>query len=134
MLSPTGSHVFEENIKDKNNCLTEKTIILNYLLKQISQKSNSYTHSSPLDRFYKRMSGIVSHLSEPLLEAISLQETPIYEGINRIEALESYHLKLKICNILSDLNQILEQSSTKLSPEVIEETLLDALLTVRNEL
>lgn len=129
VYNPYGKiHIKGPEFLNRSNVQSEKTLILKHLLEQISQKNN-LNYSSALDRFYKRLSYILSHTAEPLLDALILHETPTYSITDKKLLIESYQLKNKILSILETLQETLQEANLKLPPELIEETILDAILS-----
>ena len=85
-------------------------------------------YTSPLDRFYKRLKNIVHSLSLPLLESLFLTETRIYKSLTKQQLIDSVEYKSKFKNLLKDLSFLFKEAEEKLPPEIVEETLLGAIL------
>jgi len=115
---------------NRSNIQAERALILNYITDQITQE-NSLDYLSPLDRFYKRISYIISHTSEPLMEALSLQETPVYSSVEKSHLIKAYKLKMEIVQILENLREVIKDASLSITPELVEETILDAIISAQ---
>lgn len=127
--NPYGNiHVKGPDFLNRSNIQTEKTLLLTYIFEQLIFE-NSYFPKSSLDRFWHRMSCIISNVSEPLLEALSLQETPIYATINKKQLIEAHEFKIKILNHLKILKEEIKTANLTLPSEIVEESILDAILS-----
>lgn len=129
MWNPNGkNHVkgpdFLLNVKEQ----VKNSSILNYLYENIS-KINEKTHLTPLNRFYKRLMGIVTNASQPLLEAFSLQSKPDYSNLTKKEILKTMEFKDKIKFQLNALNETVKHANLDLPQEIVEDILVDAIIT-----
>ena len=120
-------HIKGPEFLNRSNIQSEKTVLLKHMLNNVNLDVNE-SYKSPLDRLYKRLSYLIAHTSEPLLETLSLQETPNFSSLPKEQMLETFHLKNKIIQHLKELKNTLLEASYKLPPELVEETILDAIL------
>jgi hypothetical protein len=83
--NPYGSqHIRGPEFLNRSAVQTEKASLLTYffnIASKIVEENTKYT--SPLDRLYKRMSGMIASVAEPLLEAFCLQQTPDYGNLSK---------------------------------------------------
>jgi len=125
--NPYGkNHIKGPEFLNRSNIQSERALVLNYMINQLVQENLNY--KSPLDRFYKRTSLLISNISQPLLEALSLQETPVYCQVDKKQLTESFELRQNIIKKLKELNSLVSEANLKLPPELVEESILDAIL------
>jgi hypothetical protein len=105
----------------------QKSTILSYLYEKIS-KINESTVLSPLNRFYKRLAGIIGNSGEPLLEALQLQQTPSYVKLTKDQNLLAFDLKERLKKQYSDINESVKLANAALPSEVVENILIDAII------
>jgi hypothetical protein len=105
----------------------EKSTILSYLYENISKISDSKI-ISPLNRFYKRLAGIVANSGEPLLEALQLQNTPIYENLTKEQNIMAFDLKERLKEQYKQINESVKYANTALPCELVEQILLDIII------
>ena len=131
MFNPYGTvHVRGPEYLNNAALKTEKAAILTYLFNMIgSVLEEGNVYKSPLDRLYKRMAGIISSITEPLIEALSLQETPTYKDMSKEQLIKSVEFKNKFKKELESLSKVMLEASDHLPQEVVEKTLVDAIMT-----
>jgi hypothetical protein len=112
------------NVKEQS----EKSAILNYLYENVS-KIQDVKYMSPLNRFYKRLSGIISSTTQPLLEALSLQTKPTYANLSKEQNIKAFELKERLLENYKQLNNTIKQANLTLPQEIVEEILIDAILS-----
>jgi hypothetical protein len=127
MYNPFGkTHVrgpeFLANVKEH----TEKSVILNYLFENIN--INSDTYNSPLNRFYKRMCGIIANASQSLMEALSLQNKPTYSNLSKEQNLKVFEIKSRLSDQYKSINETIKYANLSLPQEIVEEILIDAIM------
>jgi hypothetical protein len=110
----------------------EKSTILTYLYENISKLSGS-TQISPLNRFYKRLAGIIANASEPLLEALQFQATPRYDKLTKEQTITAFELKGRLKEQFSELTESIKYANTSLPQEIVEQILLDVIISGRDE-
>jgi len=130
VYNPYGKiHVSAPDFLNRSNLKSENAVLLHYFLKRTTTiEVLGENYKSPLDRFYKRLKGIVLNLSLPLLEALFLTETHLYKSLSKQQIVESVEFKGRFKNILRDLSSLIREAEEKLPPEMVEETLLNAIL------
>jgi hypothetical protein len=111
---------------------TEKCVILNYLLEKLKIKED-LVYSSPLDRFYKRVVSIISRFGEPLLETLQLQEKPTYKNLDKEQLIQVIEHKQNISKNLKNIKDIVEKANYQLPPELVEEIIVDAIMSSNGE-
>ncbi len=110
----------------------EKSTILSYLYENLS-KLNATPIISPLNRFYKRLAGILANAGQPLLEALELQETPSYDKLSREQNVLAFELKERLKKQYKDINESVKYANTALPQEVVEKILLSVIISNRDE-
>ena len=132
MCNPYGnSHVKGAEFLNRSAIQTEKATILTYILNTASSLLQENTmYKSPLDRFYKRIASIIASVSEPLLEALCLQETPTYKDLSKKQLIETFEFKKKFKKELEVFTDVIADASLKLPPEIVEKILMDAILDI----
>ena len=130
VYNPYGKiHVSAPDFLNRSNLKSENAVLLHYFLrKTTSSEVLGEGYKSPLDRFYKRLKGIVLNLSLPLLEALFLTETHLYKSLSKQQIIDSVELKGQFKNVLYDLASLIKEAEKKLPLEMVEETLLNAIL------
>jgi hypothetical protein len=113
------------NVKEQ----TEKSAVLNYLYENINN-DQQLEHTSPLNRFYKRLCGIISNAGQPLLEAFSLQSKPTHSNLSKDQTIKAFELKERISTQYKELNETIKHANLALPQEIVEEILVDAIMTV----
>ena len=129
LFNPYGKmHVRGPEFLNRSSVKTEKAAVLSYIFNFASNLINENEgYKSPLDRLYKRLAGIIASTAEPLLEAFCLQETPTYGKLSKKELIQAVDFKLKFKKQLSELNNTISEASLALPPEIVENTLIDAI-------
>jgi hypothetical protein len=102
--------------------------VLNYLTEKLKIK-NDLNYSSPLDRFYKRISSLITNLSEPLLEAFYMLEKPSYKNLNKDQLVTAIESKNVLIGKLSEIKDILSEINLVLPTEIVEEIIVDAIIS-----
>jgi hypothetical protein len=110
----------------------EKSLVLSYLYENISKVAN-FTANSPLNRFYKRLAGIVANAGEPLLEALRLQQTPTYEKLTKEQSIFAFELKDRLKHQFLQINESVKHANTGLPQEIVEQILLDVIISNKDE-
>jgi hypothetical protein len=107
---------------------TQKSAVLSYLYENISN-DNVDAPLTPLSRFYKRLCGIISNLSQPLMEAFSLQSKPSYADLPKEYSIKVFELKERLVEQCKGLNETIKHANLALPQEIVEEILIDAIIT-----
>lgn len=130
--NPYGKiHVRGPEFLNRSAIKTEKAAVLSYVLNIASSfLTECETFSSPLDRLYTRIAGMISSIAEPLLEAFSFRETPTYGDLTKDQLIKAVELKKKISSNLKDFNETLFMASLSLPQEIVEKTLIDAITDI----
>lgn len=105
----------------------EKSTILSYLYENISKLTEKKA-ISPLNRFYKRLAGIIANSGEPLLEALQLQQTPSYGNLTKEQNIVAFELKDRLKKQYSAINESVKYANTALPQEIVEQILLDTIM------
>jgi len=129
MWNPNGkNHVkapdFLANVREQ----VKNSSILSYLYENLIKLNNEY-HLTPLSRFYKRLMGIVTNSSQPLLEAFSLQSKPNYANLSKKDILKTIEFKEKIKFQLNSLNETIKYANLDLPQEIVEDILVDVIIS-----
>lgn len=106
----------------------EKSAILNYLYENIT-KEQEVSHMTPLNRFYRRLCGIISNASQPLLEAFSLQSKPKYTNLTKEQTIKVFELRERIKEQYQQFNETIKYANLALPQEIVEEVLIDAIIS-----
>jgi hypothetical protein len=112
------------NVKEQS----EKSVILKYLFENLTKIEN-VPYTSALNRFYKRLCGIISNASQPLLEAFSLQSKPVYSNLSKEQTMKAFELKERLVRQYKDINETIKHANLSLPQEIVEEILVDAIMT-----
>lgn len=112
------------NVKEQ----TEKSAILSYLYENLL-RDEPQRPLTPLSRFYKRLLGIITNASQPLLEALSLQSKPNLSNLTKEDHLKAYDLKNKLTYQYQELLETLKHANLSLPQEVVEEIVVDAIMS-----
>ena len=107
---------------------TEKSVILNYLYENVTNEQE-IKHTSPLNRFYKRLYGIISNASQPLLEAFSLQTMPKYTSLSKEQTIKAFELRERIKEQYKEFTETVKYANLALPQEIVEEILVDAIIS-----
>jgi hypothetical protein len=110
----------------------EKSTILSYLYENISKLTDDHV-KTPLNRFYKRLAGIIANSGEPLLEALQLQQTASYTNLTKEQNLFAFDLKERLKHQFKELNESVKHANTGLPKEVVEQILLDVIISDKDE-
>jgi hypothetical protein len=129
LFNPFGkNHVrgpeYLANVKEQ----TEKSAILNYLYENLIKEDESKP-LTPLSRFYKRLMGIITNASQPLLEALSLQSKPAFSNLSKEDHLRVCELKKKLIYQYEQLSETIKQAGLTVPQEIVEDVILDAIMT-----
>lgn len=119
---------FLANVKES----VEKSTILKYLYETVSNFTES-TIQSPLNRFFKRLSGIIANSGEPLLEALQLQESSSYVNLTKEQNLVAFELKERLQEQYDQISNSVKYAHTALPKEIVEKILLDVIMSNKNE-
>ena len=134
MFNPYGkNHVRGPEYLNRAIVKTEKAVVLNYVLNKMNVTTVEETYSSPLDRFYKRIVGIMSHVMEPLLEALSLNSTSAYGKISKHQILKAVDFKQKFKKHFSEMSKLVYEANLELPPEIVEEYLIEAIIDSQDD-
>jgi hypothetical protein len=132
LYNPYGKvHVRGPEFLNRSSVLAEKASVLKYMLNKIENKEllpEQTVYKSPLDRFYKKITNIVTLISEPLLEALKIRELPSHVKLSKENLISSYKYKQKFKNILEQLSETITEANLSLPPELVEESLIHAII------
>lgn len=112
------------NVKEQ----VEKSVILNYLYENVT-KEQKVAYISPLSRFYKRLSSIIANTSQPLLEVFNLQSKPKYSNLSKEQTIKAFEIKERLNEQFNDINSTLKHANLVLPQEIVEEILIDAIIS-----
>jgi hypothetical protein len=107
---------------------TEKSAVLNYLYENVTNKQEM-THMTPLNRFYKRLYGIISNASQPLLEAFNFQTKPKYTNLTKEQTIKAFELRERLQEQYKQLTETVKHANLALPQEIVEEILVDAIIS-----
>lgn len=129
MFNPFGkNHVrgpeFTASVREQ----VEKSTMLSYLYENIN-KDDPNRPLTPLSRFYKRLMGIVSNSSQPLLEALNLQSRPTYTSLSKEHNIKAFELKERLKEQFKQLNETVKHANISLPQEIVEEILVDVIIS-----
>jgi len=122
------NHISGGEFLNRGNVQTEKAVVLNYFFNKLKKKPLMETYKSPLDRLYNRVASILYSIAEPLLEALSLQETSIYSKLSKQDLINAHDYKMKFALQFKEFNKIVEEAYKNLPPEIVEESLAEAIM------
>jgi hypothetical protein len=129
LFNPFGKiHVRGPEFLTNSKQQVEKSAVLSYLYENISKDAPD-SPLTPLSRFYKRLCGIISNVGQPLLEALSLQERPTYANLSKEYNIKAFELKERLVEQYKQLNETLNHANLSLPQEVVEEILVDAIIS-----
>jgi hypothetical protein len=111
------------NVKEQ----TEKSVILNYLYENLSNKEEEIVRS-PLKRFYNRLHGIISEASQPLLQVLNLQVKPDYTNLTKEQNIKVFELRERLIEQYKEINKTIKHANLSLPQELVEEVLVDAIM------
>lgn len=131
VYNPYGKfHVAAPDFLNRSVIKTEKAALLDYFLdKAYSPDILGENYKSPLDRFYKRLKDFILNSSLPLIESLILSETRVFSYQSREQLIESVDLKNSFKKTLKELRYQIQEASKTLPPELVEESLLNAILS-----
>jgi hypothetical protein len=129
IFNPFGkNHVrgpeFLANVKEQ----VKNSIILSYLYESIIKSEQSNAVLTPLSRFYKRLSGFVTSLGQPLLESFQFQSKPSYSNLQKEHTILAFELKERIQEQIKSLNETIKQANISLPQEIVEDIIVDAIM------
>lgn len=110
----------------------QKSAVLTQLFERFSINPEK-GYKSPLDRLYKRLAGTIAELSEPFLEAFSLQEMPILEKLEPEQQEITTQISQRLDEQISDLRKTLKYANLSLPTEIVENLLISATLKADEE-
>jgi len=79
------------------------------------------------------LAGILANAGQPLLEALELQHTPTYEKLSREQNVLAFELKERLKKQYKDINESVKYANTALPQEIVENILLDVIISNRDE-
>ena len=144
IFSPTNTHVHMDNT---NSCIycgskyvgsgcmfnpygkihIKSPEFVNRVHEQVKKGSlNKYL--TPLSRFYKRLSEMISSSGTFLLETFELQNKPSFTNLNKDQYILATELKKRISTHYNDINETLKIANANLPEEVVEKVLTDAII------
>jgi len=128
--NPYGNqHVRGPEFLNRSAVQTEKASLLTYFFNIASKMiEEGSKYNSPLDRLYKRMSGLIASVAEPLLEAFCLQQTPDYGNLSKKELVATIDFRKKFEKNIQDLSKTINEAGHYLPQEIVEKTLVDAIM------
>ena len=131
IYNPYGKvHVSAPDFLNRSVLKTEKAALLDYFLNKMQkQEVLGENYKSPLDRFYKRLKNIILNFSSPIIESLILSETKVLAHLSKQQLIDSVEYKKKFSLTLSSLREQIKEASRKLPPEIVEESLLSAILS-----
>ena len=131
LFNPYGNiHITSPEFLNRSAIQTEKASLLSYFFNSVSTISES-EYKSPLDRLYKRVSAIIASAAEPFIEAFRFQETPLYENVSKQDFIKILEFKKRFSSDLKQLKRSLEEANLNFSKEIVEKTLKDAILDIK---
>lgn len=129
VYNPYGKiHIKGPEFLNRTDIQTEKALILKYMLLKLNENFNN-SYKSPLDRFYKRITYLISKTSEPFLEALNLSESSVINSTDKQQLLNAYKFQTETVKILSQLKALIKEAGLNMPPEIVEESLLNAILS-----
>lgn len=117
--SPEFLNRVHEQVKD--------SIILNYLYEKV-KNTNLNKYLTPLGRFYKRLSEMISTNGTSLLEVFEIQNKPSFTNLSKEHYIQATELKNRLNKHYNDINETLKLANANLPEEVIEKILIDAIM------
>jgi len=128
IYNPYGkNHVKSPEFLNRVHEQTKKSSVLAYLYEKVKNLKN-VKYLTPLSRFYKRLSEIISNSGEPLLEAFELQNKPSFDGISKEQYIEANNIKNRLVEQYSEINKTITRANLFLPNEIVEEILIDAIM------
>jgi uncharacterized protein YjgD (DUF1641 family) len=128
LYNPYGkTHVKSPEFLNRIQEQIKKSSVLAYLYEKLKTLTNVKT-LSPLNRFYKRLSEIISNSGQPLLEAFELQHKPTFDSISKQQFMEAINVKNKLVEQYSEINETIKKANLFLPSEIVEEILIDAII------
>lgn len=130
--NPYGDmHVRGPEFLNRASVQSEKAAVLTYIFNIASTLlAEGESYSSPLDRLYKRMASVIASVTEPLLEALCLQESPTYGKLSKPELIKTVEFKNKFKKQLESFTETVREASLALPHEIVEKTLIDAIMNL----
>lgn len=128
MFNPYGKiHIKSPEFLNRVHEQVKDSMILNYLYEKVKKGSlNKYL--TPLSRFYKRLSEMISSSGTFLLETFELQNKPSFTNLNKDQYILATELKKRISTHYNDINETLKIANANLPEEVVEKVLTDAIM------
>jgi hypothetical protein len=117
--SPEFLNRVQEQVKD--------SIVLSYLYEKVKQ-TNLNKYITPLSRFYKRLSEIISSTGSCLLEVFEMQNKSNFTNLNKEHYIQATEIKKRLIKHYSEINETLKIANANLPEEVIEKILIDAIM------
>ncbi len=105
-----------------------KSALCSYLLQQMIDDPTLMESTSPLDRFYSRVAMLLSHTGQPFMDALHLDGRDIKAQLTKEQVIEAFELRKLLESKFSEITEILEKSNQSLPVEIIEESIIEALL------
>jgi hypothetical protein len=128
IYNPYGkNHVKSPEFLNRVHEQTKKSCVLSYLYEKLKGFSTS-KQFTPLSRFYKRLSEIISNSGEPLLEAFELQSKPTFSSLNKEQYVEANNIKKRLIEQYQEISKTINRANTFLPNEIVEEILIDAII------
>ena len=106
-----------------------KSVVCSYLLNKMTDDVVEESVSSPLNRFYHRVASLLSHTGQPFTDALCLDDRNIKAQLTKEQVIEAFELKKLLESKLAEIHEILSKVNQSLPVEVVEESLIEAILT-----
>lgn len=132
LFNPYGkNHVKSPEFLNRVHEQIKNSSVLVYLYEKVKGLSLS-SKISPLGRFYKRLSEIISNSGQPLLEAFELQSKPTINNLSKQEYVEANLIKKRLTEQYLEVSKTLKRANAFLPNEIVEEILINAIMDIRD--
>jgi hypothetical protein len=130
IFNPFGkNHVrgpeFLANVKEQ----TKNSTILSYLYESILNSDKSNAPMTPLNRFFRRLAGIVGTLGQPLLESFQYQSKPTFSQIPKEQTILAFEIKERLEEQYKQINETIKHANLSLPQEIVEDIMVDAIIS-----
>ena len=127
-FNPYGKqHIKSPEFLFKVHEQVKNSSILKYLYEKVKGLYETKT-LSPLGRFYKRLSGLIAHSGESLLESFEIQSKPSLNNLNKEQYIQANVIKNRLVEQYSEIKKTIQRANTFLPEEIVEEILIDAIM------
>lgn len=129
LFNPYGkNHIKSPEFLNRVQEQAKDSVIMNFLYEKIKNNNNS-KYITPLGRFYRRLTEMISATGSSLLEVFEIQNKPSFTNLNKEQYVQAIELKNRLTESYKQISETLKIANASLPEEIIEKILIDAIIT-----